>query len=56
MVTGVDGTILLWDIFTGELLGQLKGHKDTIYSLAYSRDGTCLASGGCAVVYLTLDL
>jgi len=44
-ISGVDQVILLWDVASGELAGQLKGHTGTIYSLAYSREGATLASG-----------
>ena len=30
----------------GDLLHSLKGHKDTLYCVAYSRDGKRFASGG----------
>lgn len=41
-----DGRVLLWDIGHGIMIGDLKGHTDTIYSLKFSRDGEILASGG----------
>lgn len=41
-----DGRVLLWDIGHGLMVGELKGHTDTIYSLRFSRDGEILASGG----------
>lgn len=40
-----DGRVLLWDIGHGIMIGELKGHTDTIYSLRFSRDGEILASG-----------
>lgn len=40
-----DGRVLLWDIGHGLMIGELKGHTDTIYSLRFSRDGEILASG-----------
>ena len=49
MFSGVDQVVLLWDISNGELVGELKGHTDTIYSLAFSREGTILASGKSTV-------
>lgn len=42
---GVDSVVLLWDIATGGLMAQMKGHTDTVYSLCFSRDGGVLASG-----------
>ena len=38
-------TIALHDIHTGELIRILTGHKEGIYGLAFSPDGTTLASG-----------
>ncbi|KAK3710376.1 hypothetical protein QZH41_012300 [Actinostola sp. cb2023] len=44
--SGVDQRILVWDLAEGTLITQLKGHKDTVYSLCFCRDGNILASGG----------
>lgn len=41
-----DGRVLLWDIGHGLMVGELKVHTDTIYTLKFSRDGEILASGG----------
>ena len=35
----------LWDVQTGEQLATLKGHTDGVYSVAFSPDGSTLASG-----------
>ena len=40
-----DGRVLLWDIGHGLMIGDLKGHTDTVYALKFSRDGEILASG-----------
>ena len=37
---------MIWDLYSGEQVGALHGHTNTVYSLAYSRDGATLASGG----------
>lgn len=47
-----DGRVLLWDIGHGLMVGELKGHTDTIYSLRFSRDGEILASGGYNITSL----
>jgi len=39
------GTILLWDVATQTRVGELKGHRDNVTSVAYSPDGKTLASG-----------
>jgi transcription initiation factor TFIID subunit 5 len=45
-LSGIDRHILIWDLGTASQVCELKGHKDTIFQLAFSRDGTILASGG----------
>lgn len=47
-----DGRVLLWDIGHGLMVGELKGHTDTIYSLRFSRDGELLASGAYCITLL----
>ncbi len=38
-------TIELWDPGSGRLLHTLKGHKDTVWSMAFSSDGKRIVSG-----------
>ena len=40
-----DDAIRLWDVATKENIARLKGHKDWVTSVAFSPDGTILASG-----------
>ncbi|KNA08380.1 hypothetical protein SOVF_163130 [Spinacia oleracea] len=40
-----DSTVKLWDVELGKLLRSLDGHKEAVYSLAFSPDGEYLASG-----------
>lgn len=47
-----DGRVLLWDIGHGLMVGELKGHTDTIYTLKFSRDGEILASGMWPIIQL----
>ena len=42
---GADAMILIWDIAAKVMVGQFKGHTDTVHTLAFSRDGEVLASG-----------
>lgn len=49
LTRGIDdyeNTIGLWDTSTGERLGTFAGHKQGIWSLAFSADGKTLASSG----------
>mmetsp|Transcript_33085 Transcript_33085/g.104621 ORF Transcript_33085/g.104621 Transcript_33085/m.104621 type:complete len:1177 (+) Transcript_33085:130-3660(+) len=38
--------VLVYDASDGSLLHKLKGHKDTVYCVTYSKDGKRFASGG----------
>src|SRR5262249_10858631 len=42
---GLDQTIKLWDITTGQEVLTLRGHLDSVFCLAFSADGHQLASG-----------
>jgi len=46
LVVAVGTRVLVYDAVDGDLLHSLKGHKDTVYCVAYSRDGKRFASGG----------
>jgi len=46
LVAAVGSRVLVYDAVDGDLLHSLKGHKDTLYCVAYSRDGKRFASGG----------
>lgn len=44
----LDKSVRVWDINTGNVVGRLDGpdgHKDSVYSVAFSPDGECLVSG-----------
>ncbi len=41
----IEGEIMLWDVATGQERVTLRGHSDGINSVAFSPDGTTLASG-----------
>ena len=43
---GDSGTIILWDIEGRSEVGSIKGHTDAVVALAFSPDGTRLASVG----------
>ena len=46
MLVAVGNRILVYDASDGDLLHSLKGHRDYVYAVAYSRDGKRFASGG----------
>ena len=46
LVVAVANLVLIYDAKEGDLLHRLRGHKDTVYSVAFVRDGTRFASGG----------
>ena len=46
IVCAVGSRVLVYNAADGQLLHSLKGHKDTLYCVAYSRDGKRFASGG----------
>jgi len=46
LIVACGNRVLMYDAATGELQQSLKGHKDTLYCVAYSRDGKRFASGG----------
>jgi glucose repression regulatory protein TUP1 len=37
--------VRVWNVQTGQQLERLKGHKDSVYSVAFSPDGKSLVSG-----------
>ena len=43
---GVDPVVKLWEVTTGALVRDFKGHKGALFSVALSKDGKYLASGG----------
>jgi intraflagellar transport protein 122 len=46
VLVAVGDRVFIYDAHTGEVVDQKRAHKDTIYCLAYSRDGQQWASGG----------
>lgn len=46
LVAGVGNRVLVYDAADGDLLHALKGHKDSVYCVAYASNGKRFASGG----------
>ncbi|MCC9607864.1 hypothetical protein LOC68_02955 [Blastopirellula sp. JC732] len=42
---GVSGEVRIWEVATGELKQTLRGHRDAIYSVAFSPNSQWLATG-----------
>jgi len=54
LIVAVGSRVLVYDANDGDLLLSLKGHRDTVYSVCYSRDGKRFASGGadnCVIIW-----
>src|SRR5262249_25095678 len=49
-------TVALWDTATAAELAQLRGHRDLVADLAFSPDGSSLASGSLDTTALVWDL
>ncbi|KAG8719985.1 hypothetical protein FRC09_010281 [Ceratobasidium sp. 395] len=46
VVTGCGGCVQLWDLHSGQMmLGPLRGHSSSAWSVSYSPDGRTIASG-----------
>src|SRR5262249_10267940 len=45
LAVAIDRVVQLWDVGTGHLVTCLEGHQGKVRCLAYSPDGTRLASG-----------
>ena len=41
----LDFTVHIWDVASGALVERLRGHKDSVYSVAFTTDGKGLVSG-----------
>lgn len=54
LVIACGNLVLVYDATDGVLLHRLKGHKDTVYCLSYSKDGKRFSSGGadkCVIIW-----
>ena len=48
----VKGSVILWDVNTGETLQTLTGHTSSVESISFSPDGSMLATGSWGTVLL----
>jgi WD40 repeat protein/serine/threonine protein kinase len=51
-----DGTLILWEIATGEVLRTFEGHSDQVWAAAISPDGRLAASGSVDTTAILWDL
>jgi WD40 repeat protein len=49
---GVDGSVWIWDIESGEVVARLEGHLYTISTIEFSPDGSVLATVDSSIVRL----
>src|SRR5262249_12916619 len=56
LAVAVSDTVVLWELATGEERGRFSGHKEWIWSLAFSADGCLLASGSHDYTALVWDM
>jgi WD40 repeat protein len=45
IVAGLDATVMLWQVADGDPRGGLRGHADFVSGVAFSQDGTFVATG-----------
>jgi RNA polymerase sigma factor (sigma-70 family) len=53
---GMDRTVRLWDLPSGQEIGRLEGHRHWVLSLAFSPDGRKLVSGSVDTTALVWDV
>lgn len=46
LIAAAGALVIMYDAISGEIIKKLKGHKNNIYCLSYSKDGKQFASGG----------
>jgi WD40 repeat protein len=47
---GTDSAVRVWDVENGRQIGQLRGHRGIVLSLAVSADGSRILSGGDTII------
>jgi hypothetical protein len=52
---GADQSVHVWDMHTGKNIGQLKGHRGRVETVAFAHDGKTLASGATDTTILLWD-
>ena len=45
LIVAAGSRVLVYDSNDGTLIQSLKGHRDTVYAVAYAKDGKRFASG-----------
>jgi hypothetical protein len=55
-MNGEDLAVTLWEVASGKEIGRLAGHRNLIFTLAFSPDGKTLASGSTDLTCLLWDV
>jgi RNA polymerase sigma factor (sigma-70 family) len=56
LAAAANDTVVLWELASGKERGRFPGHRDTVWSLAFSPDGRLLASGSVDYTALVWDI
>ena len=46
MLLAVADRVFIYDTQTGQMVKQIRGHRETVYCIAYQKDGQKFATGG----------
>ena len=46
VLVAVADRVFIYDANSGEMIKQIRGHRDTVYCIAYQKDGQKFATGG----------
>lgn len=55
VIAAVGNRVLLYKAENGDLIESLRGHKDTVYSVSFSCDGSRFSSGSSAHLAFLVD-